>query len=111
MRQKRLIPLLVLLAGVLAVLPGCGTWDGNFCILGYTTKPLYDLSIHSVRVPVFKNLTFLRGLENQLTEAVVREIHAKTPYRVVQDCEAADTELIGTIVSRNKAVTNLNQLG
>ncbi len=111
MRGKRVIAALGLLAGALAVLPGCGTWDGNFCILGYTTQPMYDLSIRTVRVPIFKNLTFRRGLENDLTEAVVREIHAKTPYRVVQNCDAADTELIGTIVARNKGITNLNQLG
>jgi hypothetical protein len=91
-------------------LAGCG-WDGHFCILGYTTRPMYDLSVRTVRVPIFKNQTLIRGLEFDLTEAVIREIESKTPYKVVQCAEAADTELIGTVVSFTKAVTNLNQLG
>jgi hypothetical protein len=92
------------------LLPAC-SWDGHFSVLGYTTQPLYDLSIKTVRVPIFKNVTFRRGLEFDLTEAVVNAIHSKTPYRVVQSCEDADTELIGTIASRTKAVTNFNQIG
>jgi hypothetical protein len=91
------------------LLPSCG-WDGHFCILGYTTQPLYDLSIRTVRVPIFKNITLRRELEFKLTEAVIREIEAKTPYKVVQCAENADTELVGTIVNRTKAVTNFNQL-
>jgi Lipopolysaccharide-assembly len=101
----------VLVALAVALLPGCGTWDGHFCILGYTTRPMYDLSIRTVRVPIFKNLTTYKKLEFQLTEAVVREIELKTPYKVVQCAEAADTELIGTIVNFTKNVTNINQLG
>jgi len=100
---------LALVALALALLPGCANWDGHFCLFGYTTRPLYDLGIRTVRVPIFKNFTFRRGLEFQLTEAVVREIESKTPYKVVQDCDA-DTELIGTIVGRSKAVINYNQL-
>src|SRR5438552_14575544 len=110
MTAKRLISCLFLVAVAASLLPGCANWDGHFCVLGYTTRPMYDLSIRTVRVPIFKNLTFRHGLEFQLTEAVVREIQAKTPYRVVQSCEDADTELIGTIVGRSKAVINFNQL-
>src|SRR5947199_10161411 len=84
-------------------------WDGHINVLGYTTQPMYDLGICTVRVPIFKNFTLRRGLEFQLTEAVVREIESKTPYKVVQDCDA-DTESIGTIVGRSKAVVNYNQL-
>jgi Lipopolysaccharide-assembly len=94
-----------------AVLPGCATWDGHIDVCGYTTRPMYDLSIRSVRVPIFKNLTYYKGLEFQVTEAVIREIGAKTPYRVVQCAENADTELIGTVVMVTKGVTNVNQLG
>jgi hypothetical protein len=83
---------------------------GNFTVLGYTTKPNYDLSIHTVYVPIFKNLTLWRGLEFELTRAVVREIEAKTPYKVVSDPDAADTELTGTIISFNKNILNRNQL-
>jgi hypothetical protein len=84
--------------------------DHNFTIFGYTTRPNYDTSIHTVRVPIFKNLTQRRGLEFDLTKAVVREIEEKTPYKVVSaDCDA-DTELVGTIISFNKNILNRNQL-
>jgi hypothetical protein len=101
--------LLLACAGLAVVLPAC-TQDGHFTVLGYTTAPNYDCNIHTVRVPIFDNRTFRRGLEFQLTEAVVREIHAKTPYRVVGADQPADTELRGTIVAATKGILNLNQL-
>jgi Lipopolysaccharide-assembly len=84
-----------------ACLCGCA-WDGHFNILGYTTRPNYDEQIKTVRVTIFKNQTYTRGLEYELTQAVIREIQSKTPFRVVSEGCAADTELVGNIVSRNK---------
>jgi hypothetical protein len=107
--RVRLYGLPCLLAAVAFVLPSCES-DGHFCILGYTTRPNYDLSIHTVYVPIFKNRTFVRGLEFDLTRAVVREIEAKTPYKVVSCPEQADTELTGTITALNKLLINYNEL-
>ena len=95
--------------GFLLLLPACGQ-DRNFTILGYTTRPNYDTSIRTVRVPIFKNNTLRRGLEFDLTRAVVREIELKTPYKVVSANCDADTELTGTIFSYNKNILNRNQL-
>jgi hypothetical protein len=92
--------------GLLFLLPSCG----HFSILGYTTCPNYDTTIHTVYVPIFKNNTFRRGLEFELTRAVIREIEAKTPYKVVSDAGRADTELAGTIIFLNKTVINRTQL-
>ena len=107
MQSKRF---LIFVAGTL-LLAGCASWDGNFEICGYTTKPMYDLTIRSVRVPIFGNRTLKKNLEFQLTEAVIREIQSKTPYKVVRDRGRADTELIGTIITWTKNVVNINQLG
>jgi hypothetical protein len=98
--------LLTLLPVLLISLAGCES-GGNFTIFGYTTCPNYATNIRTVRVPIFTNATFRRGIEFDLTRAVVREIHAKTPYRVVE-CNA-DTELSGKIVSLIKNVINRNQ--
>lgn len=98
-----------LLAGLAALLPACQS-GGNFCVFGYSTQPNYDTGLHTVYVPMFKNLTMWRGMEFELTRAVVREIEARTPYKVVSDCARADTELTGTIISFNKNVVNRNQL-
>jgi hypothetical protein len=98
--------LLVLTAA--ALLPSCQQ-GGNFTLFGYTTCPQYDTNIHTVCVPIFKNLTMWRGVEFDLTKAIVREIEAKTPYKVVDDPNTADTILTGTIISLNKGILNKNQ--
>jgi hypothetical protein len=107
---RRLSLCLFALAALALQLTGCGS-DGHFTFLGYTTAPLYDLSIRSVRLPIFKNTTMFKGIEFDLTEAVKTQIQAKTPFRVVQDKDHADTELLGTVTGKSKAVVNYNQLG
>ena len=97
-----------------AALAGC-VGDGDVSLFGYTTAPPFDPNIRSVHIPVFKNVAFVtdpyRGLEVELTEAVVTELgKRRTPIRVVGDPERADTELIGTIIQVDKLVLNRNQL-
>ena len=100
---------LTALAAAALALPSC-EWDGHFTVLGYSTQPNYDPAIRTVRVPIFQNQTFYKGIEFELTEAVVREIEAKTPYKVVGlDCDA-DTELTGAIIVLNKNLLNRNPL-
>jgi Lipopolysaccharide-assembly len=102
-----------LCAGGAGLLGGCG-WDGHFSLLGYSTRPNYDESIRTVYVPLFRNKAFTaspyRGIEKELTRAVVREIEAKTPFKVVSDCDAADTELLGQIILLNKVILNRSQI-
>src|SRR4051812_4990365 len=98
------------LAGAVLFLPACG-WDGHFAVLGYTTRPNYDTCYHTIRVPIFKTRSFFSvvpvpGLEMELTRAVIREIEDKTPYKVVSDDHAADTELVGNILLFGKALIN-----
>jgi hypothetical protein len=101
--------LLTTLLAVLPAIPSCD-WDGQFTVLGYTTRPNYDMAIHTVYVPIFKNRTLWKGLEFDLTRAVIRRIEQITPYKVTSNCQEADTELLGTIVSLNKNILNRNQL-
>jgi hypothetical protein len=83
---------------------------GHFSVLGYTTKPNYDTCIKTVYVPIFENKTFRRGLEFELTRAVIKEIEWKTPFKVVSDRAKADTELTGSIAAYGKNILNRNQL-
>ncbi len=106
MRNKTLT---TLLAAATCLVPSCA-WDRHFTLIGYSTRPNYDTNIRTVCVPIFKNNTFWRGIEFELTEAVVREIQAKTPYRVESDPDKADTELIGKVIALNKNILNRNQL-
>ena len=105
------LALLACAAAALA-LPSCES-EGNYNLFGYQIGQgaLYDCGIHTVRVPIFQNRTFARGLEFDLTRAVVREIELKTPYKVVGADQDADTELTGTIVSLTKGTLNVNPLG
>jgi hypothetical protein len=99
----------IVLAGVVFCLPACES-SGHFTLLGYTTQPNYDCNIHTVYVPIFENRTFRKGIEFDLTQAVVRAIEQYTPYKVVCNCDHADTELLGKIVAINKQILNRNQL-
>ncbi len=101
---------LALAVGVLALaLPAC-EGEGNFTLLGYTTAPNYSSNVHTVHVPIFKNLTLYRGLEFDLTAALVREIEQTTPFKVVGCREGADTEIVGSILTYTKNMLNRNQL-
>ncbi len=78
------------------VLTGCAAYQiGNLS--------LYPQEIRTVYVPVFRSDSFRRGLGERLTEAVVKEIEAKTPYKVVSEAKA-DSVLSGRIVSETKRV-------
>src|SRR3712207_3300847 len=116
-RRALLLAPCLLLAAAAGLLPSCER-AGNFTVFAYTTQPQYNRNITSVYVPIFKNMTFRRGLEFDLTRAVVRAIEWYTPYKVISDFSAldctyadrADTELSGTIISLNKNILNRNQL-
>ena len=104
------LALLACAAAVLA-LPSCES-ERCYSLFGYQVGQgaLYDCGIHTVRVPIFQNRTFARGLEFDLTRAVVREIEQKTPYKVVGADQDADTELSGTIITFTKGLLNVNPL-
>jgi hypothetical protein len=108
--RRQMLPIVATLAFILS---SC-TNGGHFELFGYTTKPNYDDSIRTVYLPIIQNKAFqagpLRGLENELTEEVQRQIEMKTPYKVTHDRERADTELLGTIVATPKNILNRNQL-
>jgi hypothetical protein len=96
-------------APVAFALPACES-GGHFTLFGYTTQPNYDTSIKTVRVPIFQNTTFYRGLEFDLTRAVIKAIERDTPYKVVNGECNADTELTGKIIIFTKNILNRNQL-
>ena len=74
------------------VLGGCG---GG----GYRFESSYDSSIRTVAVPIWENTTFAHGLEFELSEALAKEIHRSTPWKVINTPGGADASLVGSIVS------------
>jgi hypothetical protein len=82
-------------------LAGCAGYQ-----LGHSS--LFRPDIRTVHVPVFESESFRRDLGERLTEAVIKEIEVRTPYKVVHTPDA-DSTLHGRIVSDSKRVTNRNR--
>lgn len=93
--------LVCLLVG-LAPLAGCG----------YSLRPPFERDIKTVYVGIFKNQTFRRDQNIDLTRMIQDEIRLRTPYKVVGSPEGADMRLEGTItyVDKNVQVENPNNL-
>lgn len=83
------------------VMPGCAGYQvGNWS--------LYPGDVYTVYVPMFESTSFRRNLGERLTEAVMKEIELKTPYKVVGN-SSADSILSGRIVGETKRVVAENR--
>lgn len=80
----------------LATVTGCAAYQVG-------TSTLYPADITSVYVPIIRSTSFRHNLGEMLTEAVVKEIELKTPYKVV-DSDAADSILSVELVSDTKRI-------
>ena len=92
------------LAGLLVAISlltgGCAAYQ-------FGNQGLYRRDIYSVYVPVFESESFRRFLGERLTEAVIKEIELKTPYKVTQGINS-DTVLYGRILEDSKAIITEN---
>src|ERR1043165_4902324 len=83
-----------------AALLGCGYnqsgGSNNKLEGGYHWNSLYREDIQSVAVPIFSTKDFRRGIEFRLTEAVIKQLEMRAPYKVVPR-ERADTILEGQV--------------
>lgn len=73
---------------------GCSS-DAN---TGYSFASTYRTDIETVAVPIFDNTTFSHDLEIALTDAIAKEIHRSTPWRVTS-IDQAQTTLSGAITN------------
>ncbi|HZL36096.1 MAG TPA: LptE family protein [Tepidisphaeraceae bacterium] len=74
---------------------------------GYQWKTLYRDDVRTVAVPTFGNRSFSQGFEFRLTKAVINQIEAQSPYKVVPR-EEADTILEGEITGVRMRTTSDN---
>jgi hypothetical protein len=82
---------------LLMILAGCGYSNGGES-KGYNWSSVYRKDVSTVAVPIFTSTSYARGVEFSLSKAIVNQIEANTPYKVVPR-ERADTILEGEIVS------------
>ena len=85
---------LALVLASLALAGGCARYQ-----VGYSS--LFRPDLRTIHVPVFESDSFRRNLGERLTEAVVKEIESRTPYKVVGSTDA-DSILSGRIVAERK---------
>jgi hypothetical protein len=84
---------------VFSVSVGCGySHSGSDPESGYQWRSLYREDVRTVAVPIFATKDFHRGVEITLSKALVNQLEAHSPYKVVPR-ERADTVLEGEVVS------------
>src|SRR5579885_2377559 len=86
----------IALALVAATLAGCRMYLVGNC-------SLYPPDIRTVYVPVFDSMDYRRYMGERLTEAVVKQIELKTPFKVVNTPDA-DSILTGKLMVDQKGV-------
>ena len=100
----RPVPHILVLIVALIGVAGCGYHNGGADSSGkdggsgYHWSSVYRQDISTIAVPIFKSTVYERGVEFSLSKALVQQIEANTPYKVVPR-ERADTILEGEIVS------------
>lgn len=81
---------------LLLVQTGCAAYQ-------FGSGSLYNPSIRTIHIPIVRNDTFRHNIGVQLTEAIVRTVELRTPYKVVSDPNA-DSTLSCRITSEAKRV-------
>jgi hypothetical protein len=95
-RLGRMIVMFSLCTGFLTGLGGCATYR-------FGSASLFRPGIRTVYVPIVRNDTFRHDLGVRLTEAIVKEVETRTPYKVTGDPNA-DSRLECRVVSETKRV-------
>lgn len=83
---------LVLAAALASALAGCG-----YALVG-TGRGVLPPNVKTVWVGTFQNETPKVGLEQRITEAVLRELSARARLEPVRNRDAADAELTGRLL-------------
>lgn len=92
-RCHRFVSTLLALCATFMTIAGCAADPRD----GYAAMSMWSDDVATVHIPIFENRTFDRAIEFDLTEAIVKELEARTPYRVAP-ITRADATLTGTIV-------------
>jgi hypothetical protein len=82
---------------------GCSTFSG------YSNDSIYPDNVRTVRLKMFDNQTFWRGVENVLSDSLSKRIEADTPYKIVTSQDYADTEISGQITSINEYALSIER--
>ncbi len=76
---------------------------------GYSNEQLFPQNVSSVRLEMFDNRSFRRGVEYELSDALAKRIEAQTPYKVISNPDRADTVISGQIVSIDESTLTIER--
>lgn len=101
--ENRTFALLLFIGTVWTVFGLPGVWGCSGYQVG--TNSLYHTDIKTVYVPIFQSDSFRQSMGERLTEAVVKRIEQRTPYKVVHRANGADSVLSGRLTNESQSVT------
>jgi Lipopolysaccharide-assembly len=103
------IGIVILVSLVIFGVAGCTAESTrDFTLFGYSVGSSARTDIKTVRVPIFRNTTFFRDIEYELTQAVIKRIEGTMPYKVVNG--EADAQLTGVVKMGLSHVSIQNEL-
>jgi len=85
------------------------TLGGCTAVGGYSNETLFPDDIHSVRLEMFDNRSFRRGVEYELSDALAKRIEAHTPYKIVSSRDRTDSVITGQLVSISESALTLER--
>jgi hypothetical protein len=83
---------ILLVVAMIPAIAGCAADSTQ----GYAAASTFPAEYRTIAVPIFINDTYERGIEYDLTDALIKEIESRTPYKVASSARA-DTTLTGSI--------------
>lgn len=92
--QARNVKAIVCMSAAALSVSGCSSDPTK----GYSFANTYDTETRTIQVPIFQNKTYYKGVESELSEAIIHEVQNKTPW-IIDPSPAADSTLNGTITS------------
>jgi len=76
---------------------------------GYSNESLFPRDVETVRLEMFDNQTFRRGVEYEVSDALSKRIEADTPYKIVTNPDRADTVIGGQLVSIEEVALSVDR--
>jgi len=76
---------------------------------GYSGETLFPKDIESVRLEMFDNRSFRRGVEYELSDALAKRIEVETPYKLVSDRDRSDSVISGQLVTITESALTIDR--
>jgi hypothetical protein len=78
-------------------------------VAGYSTGGLFPDNIATVRLEMFDNRSFRRGIEYEFSDALAKRIEVDTPYKIVSDPDRADSVISGQLLSIGESALTIER--